>query len=233
MEYGSLYLIPNYLGINSNFNFNNHSLKIIDKINHFVFENEKPGRAFIKIISPNKCQTELIINTLNKFTSKESISSFLNPCFKGYNIGLVSDAGCPGIADPGAELIYNAHLLNLKVIPLVGPSSILLALMASGLNGQNFKFNGYLPIEKIDRKNKIKFLEKQSYDTTQIFMETPYRNRKLIIDLLKFLKPTTKLCIATDLTLNSELVKTQTIKQWKNNLENYDKRPSIFLIQSN
>jgi len=233
MEYGSLYLIPNYLGKNSNFNFDNYSLKIIDKINHFVFENEKPGRAFIKIISPNKCQTELIINTLNKFTIKESISSFLNPCFKGYNIGLVSDAGCPGIADPGAELIYNAHLLNLKVIPLVGPSSILLALMASGLNGQNFKFNGYLPIEKNDRKNKIKFLEKQSYDTTQIFMETPYRNRKLIIDLLKFLKPTTKLCIATDLTLNSELVKTQTIKQWKNNLENYDKRPSIFLIQSN
>ena len=233
MEYGSLYLIPNYLGKNSNFNFNNRSLKIIDKINHFVFENEKPGRAFIKIISPNKCQTKLIINTLNKFTSKESISSFLNPCFKGYNIGLVSDAGCPGIADPGAELIYNAHLLDLKVIPLVGPCSILLALMASGLNGQNFKFNGYLPIEKNDRKNKIKFLEKQSYDTTQIFMETPYRNRKLIIDLLKFLKPTTKLCIATDLTLNSELVKTQTIKQWKNNLENYDKRPSIFLIQSN
>ncbi len=233
MEYGSLYLIPNYLGKNSNFNFDNYSLKIIDKINHFVFENEKSGRAFIKIISPNKCQTELIINTLNKFTSKESISSFLNPCFKGYNIGLVSDAGCPGIADPGAELIYNAHLLDLKVIPLVGPSSILLALMASGLNGQNFKFNGYLPIEKNDRKNKIKFLEKQSYDTTQIFMETPYRNRKLIIDLLKFLKPTTKLCIATDLTLNSELVKTQTIKQWKNTQENYDKRPSIFLIQSN
>ena len=233
MEYGSLYLIPNYLGKNSNFNFDNYSLKIIDKINHFVFENEKPGRAFIKIISPNKCQTELIINTLNKFTIKESISSFLNPCFKGYNIGLVSDAGCPGIADPGAELIYNAHLLDLKVIPLVGPSSILLALMASGLNGQNFKFNGYLPIEKNDRKNKIKFLEKQSYDTTQIFMETPYRNRKLIIDLLKFLKPTTKLCIATDLTLNSELVKTQTIKQWKKIRENYDKRPSIFLIQSN
>ena len=233
MEYGSLYLIPNYLGKNSNFNFDNYSLKIIDEINHFVFENEKPGRAFIKIISPNKCQTELIINTLNKFTSKKSISSFLNPCFKGYNIGLVSDAGCPGIADPGAELIYNAHLLELKVIPLVGPSSILLALMGSGMNGQSFKFNGYLPIEKNERKKKIKILENKSLITTQIFMETPYRNNKFLSTLLVTLRPETKLCIACDLTLSSEYIKTKEVKIWKSTKVDIHKRPTIFLIQSN
>ena len=162
----------------------------------------------------------------------ESIKKFLDPCFLGHNMGLISDAGCPGIADPGASIVSIAHELKIKVIPIVGPSSILLALMASGFNGQSFKFNGYLPINKSDRNKEIKFLEKKSQNTTQIFMETPYRNDNLISDLIKLLKPSTKLCVATDITLESEFIKTNTIQNWKKNKVRYNKRPSVFLIQS-
>ena len=232
MEYGSLYLIPNYLGKNSNHSFDLDILKIIKRINHFIFENEKPGRAFIKIICPEQNQSELIINTLNKFTKEERVKSFLNPCLKGLNMGLISDAGCPGIADPGANIVSIAHELKIKIVPLVGPSSILLALMSSGFNGQSFKFNGYLSIEKNSRKEQIKLLEKKSQNTTQIFMETPYRNDNLISDLIKILKASTRLCIATDITLESELIKTKTIQNWRNNKIKYNKRPSIFLIQA-
>ena len=232
MEYGSLYLIPNYLGKNSNHNFDVDIRKIIKGINHFIFENEKPGRAFIKIVCPEQNQSELIINTLNKFTEEECIKSFLEPCLKGLNMGLISDAGCPGIADPGANIVSLAHELKIKIVPLVGPSSIFLALMASGLNGQSFKFNGYLAIDKNARKEQIKLLEKNSLNTTQIFMETPYRNDNLVSDLIKILKDSTRLCIATDITLESELVETETIQNWKNNIIKYNKRPSIFLIQA-
>ena len=232
MGKGSLYLIPNYLGENPNHNYDLDIIKMIKEINHFIFENEKPGRAFIKKIYPEKKQSEIIINTLNKYTKTESIKNFLDPCFLGYSMGLISDAGCPAIADPGASIVSIAHELKIKVIPIVGPSSILLALMASGFNGQSFKFNGYLPIDKSDRNKEIKFLEKKSQNTTQIFMETPYRNDNLISDLIKFLKPSTKLCVATDITLESELIKTDTIQNWKKNKVRYNKRPSIFLIQS-
>lgn len=233
MKYGSLYLIPNYLGKNSNHIFDVSILKIIRGINYFIFENEKPGRAFIKVICPEHNQSKLIIKTLNKFTKKESIRSFLNPCLKGLNMGLISDAGCPGIADPGANIISIAHELRIKIVPMVGPSSILLALMASGFNGQSFKFNGYLAIDKNTRKEQIKLLEKKSQNTTQIFMETPYRNDNLISDLMKILKPSTRLCIATDITLESELIKTETIENWRKNKVKYNKRPSIFLVQIN
>jgi len=156
----------------------------------------------------------------------------LKPCFQGNDIAIISDAGCPGIADPGADLVSFAHLKKIKVIPLVGPSSIFLALMASGMNGQQFEFNGYLSIDKKKRKEEIKVIEKKSNLVTQIFMETPYRNDKLIIDLINYLKPSTKLCIATDITLESELIKTDTIQNWKKNKEKYNKRPSIFIIES-
>jgi 16S rRNA (cytidine1402-2'-O)-methyltransferase len=232
MEYGSLYLIPNYLGKDSLHEFNNNTKSIINEISCFVFENEKPGRAFLKAVSPTKNQSTLIVNTLNKFTVKREIKSFLEPCLNGNNIGLISDAGCPGIADPGADLISIAHEMKVKVKPLVGPSSIFLALMASGMNGQNFMFNGYLSIDKKERKEQIKLLEKKSNSTTQIFMETPYRNDNLIIDLISYLKPLTKLCIATDITLENELIKTELIRDWKKNKIIYKKRPSIFLIQS-
>ena len=208
------------------------TLNIIEEIEYFIFENKKPGRAFVKSVLPLKNQSKLVINELNKFTEKQSIKTFLEPCLKGNNMALISDAGCPGIADPGAEIVSIAHELKIKVIPLVGPSSIFLALMASGMNGQNFKFNGYLPIDKNNRIEQIKLLEKKSTLTTQIFMETPYRNENLIFNLIKFLKPSTKLCIATDITLESEMIKTDIIQNWKKNTIKYNKRPSIFLIQS-
>ena len=147
-------------------------------------------------------------------------------------MGLISDAGCPGIADPGANIVSIAHELKIKIVPLVGPSSILLALMASGFNGQSFKFNGYLAIDKNVRKEQIKLLEKKSQNTTQIFMETPYRNDNLVSDLTKILKASTRLCIASDITLESELIKTETIQNWRNNKVKYNKRPSIFIIQA-
>ena len=232
MDNGSLYLVPNYLGNLSNYKFDKSVKKVIKDNRYFVFENEKPGRAFIKAINPKKNQAELIIYTLNKHTKKESIKDFLNPCLQGNDIILISDAGCPGIADPGAELVSIAHLKKIKVIPIVGPSSIFLALMASGMNGQQFEFNGYLSIDKKKRREEIKVMEKKSNLVTQIFMETPYRNDKLIIDLINYLKPLTRLCIATDVTLENELIKTDTIENWKNNKEIYNKRPSIFIIES-
>jgi 16S rRNA (cytidine1402-2'-O)-methyltransferase len=147
-------------------------------------------------------------------------------------MALISDAGCPGIADPGAEVVKLAHKKGINIVPLIGPSSIFMALMSSGLNGQSFKFNGYLPIDKIERKNMIRNLEKKSFITTQIFMETPYRNDKLFTELINTLKPSTELCLARDITLNSEFIKTKTIQYWKANKPELNKRPTIFLIQS-
>ena len=197
-----------------------------------MFENEKAGRKFIKKITPTKSQDSLKLNLINKFTLKEELNSFLKPIFNGFNIGLVSDAGCPGVADPGSDIIKIAHQSNIKVVPLVGPSSILLAIMSSGLNGQNFAFNGYLPIDKDDKKSKIKELERLSFqkNQSQIFIETPYRNNKMFEDLLKNLSNSTNLCIACDLTLKSEFVRTLSVNEWGGNKINIDKKPAIFII---
>ena len=169
---------------------------------------------------------------INKFTLAEELNSFLDPIYKGYNIGLISDAGCPGVADPGSDIIKIAHQSNIKVVPLVGPSSILLAIMSSGLNGQNFAFNGYLPIDRVDKKNKIKELEKtsQQKNQSQIFIETPYRNNKMLEDLTKTLSGDTNLCIACDITLSTEYIKTLSVNEWKKNKINIDKKPAIFII---
>jgi len=233
MSLGKLYLVPNKLGESKTYNFPIYQSTLINNIKYFIFENEKPGRAFIKNINPKKNQSELNISILNKYSTEKDINSFLNPCLNGNDIALISDAGCPGIADPGSEIVRLAHKNEIKVIPLVGPSSILLALMGSGMNGQNFKFNGYLPIEKNERKKKIKILENKSLVTTQIFMETPYRNNKFFSTLLSTLKPETKLCVACDLTLITEYIKTKKVKHWKSTKVNIHKRPTIFLIQSN
>lgn len=162
----------------------------------------------------------------------EELNSFLDPIYEGYNIGLISDAGCPGVADPGSDIIKIAHQSNIRVVPLVGPSSILLAIMSSGLNGQNFAFNGYLPIDRADKKNKIKELEKtsQQKNQSQIFIETPYRNNKMLEDLTKTLSGDTKLCIACDITLSTEYIKTLSVNEWKKNKINIDKKPAIFII---
>lgn len=232
MSFGKLYLVPNKLGESELNKFPEIHHILISNTKHFIFENEKPGRAFIKDITPEKNQSELNIYILNKHTTEKEINSFLNPCLDGNDIALISDAGCPGIADPGSEIVKLAHENEIKVVPLVGPSSILLALMGSGMNGQNFKFNGYLPIENNERKSTIKILEKKSLITTQIFMETPYRNNKFISSLLDTLKPETKLCIACDLTLKTEYIRTKKVKHWKSIKIDINKRPAIFLIQS-
>ena len=231
---GAIFLIPNLLGDSAPLEVLPISVKKnIESLTYFICENEKVTRAFIKKIAPNKAQQELNIVLLNKFTDPQEVASFLDPCFEGESIGLISDAGCPAIADPGAIIVELAHKKGIPVKPLVGPSSILLALIGSGMNGQNFAFNGYLPIDKEERKKTIKALEKKSSELqqTQIFMETPYRNDAIISDLIKILHPSTRLCIACDLTLKSETIKTHTIEEWKKSSISIQKRPAIFLIQ--
>lgn len=201
----------------------------------FIVENSKTARAFLKKMKIPIPQSKLNIHVLNKHTQPEELNGFLNACRNGKNIGVISEAGCPGIADPGSEIANIAHNENIQVIPLVGPSSILLGIMASGLNGQSFSFHGYLPIEKSDVKRKLKDLEVSSRNKnqTQVFIETPYRNKKLIDILFKNLHSNTKLCIACDLSLKSEYIKTKTINDWKKIAQpNLNKRPCIFLIQA-
>ncbi|HTO36222.1 MAG: SAM-dependent methyltransferase [Flavobacteriaceae bacterium] len=230
---GKLYLIPATLGEISPDDVLPHTIKrSIDFINDYIVENEKTARRFIKSVNPEKNQASLKIQVLNKHTQPEEYTEMLQPCFQGRNIGLMSEAGCPGIADPGAVIVKQAHERGIQVVPLVGPSSVLLALMSSGMNGQNFAFNGYLPIDKNEKKDALKKLEKQSSDKnqTQIFIETPYRNNKLVEDLLQVLNPSTRLCIAADITLPSEFIKTRTVQEWKKNKVDLHNRPTIFII---
>ena len=233
MNKGKLYLIPNTLGDNNPFDVLPIQVKkIIDRLDTFIVENSKAARKFIKNISPEKSQPSLTLYELNKYTQLEDLPHFINPCIEGKTIGLLSDAGCPGIADPGADIIKLAHQNNIQVIPLVGPSSILLAMMASGMNGQCFAFNGYLPIDKNERKSEIKRLERISkdYNQSQAFIETPYRNNKMLEDLCNTLSNDCLICIACDLTLETEFIKTQTTNQWKKNSIELHKRPTLFII---
>ncbi|CAL65606.1 SAM-dependent methyltransferase [Christiangramia forsetii] len=233
-DYGKLYLIPVSLGdSNPEKVFPPMNSRIIDGIEDFIVENEKSARRFIKQILPEKSQQSLKLKTLNKFTEESEIPTFLNAAKDGKNIGLLSEAGCPGVADPGAEIVKLAHRYNIQVVPLIGPSSILLAMMASGMNGQSFTFHGYLPIDKKDRKHEIKQLERISTEKNQaqIFIETPYRNMKFLEDLIQNLHPTTRICVACDLTLESEFIKTATASEWKNIKADLHKRPAIFIIQ--
>jgi len=230
---GKLYLIPTTLGETNPLEVLPLSVKkIVEKIDYFIVENEKSARGFIKSICPAKSQPKLMISLLNKFTDPLEIPDLLDPCLEGYDMGILSEAGCPGIADPGAEVVKYAHQKNIRVIPLVGPSSILLALMASGFNGQNFAFNGYLPIDKDKRKKEIKRLEKLSFeaDQTQLFIETPYRNDAFLSDLISTLSVNTKICVACDITLPTEMIKTKTAEEWKKTKVDLHKRPTLFIF---
>lgn len=230
---GKLYLIPTTLGDNAPLEVLPMSVKkVIELTDTFIVENEKAARRFIKKISSGKSQSSLEIFQLNKFTDASELPEFLEPCLKGINVGLLSDAGCPGVADPGADIVKLAHQKNIKVIPLVGPSSILMAMMSSGMNGQSFTFNGYLPIDKGERKKEIKRLERLSFEhnQSQIFIETPYRNNKMIEDLSQALDKNTNVCVACDITLPSEFIKTQPAMEWKKNKVDLHKRPTIFII---
>lgn len=209
-------------------------VKVIESTDHYVVEHEKNARRFIKSICPQKQQAQLHLSTINKFTDPLEIPDLIRPCLEGFDLGIISDAGCPGVADPGAEVVNMAHKHGIKVNPLVGPSSILLALMGSGLNGQRFAFHGYLPIDKVARKQQIKYLEKESEqeNQTQIFIETPYRNNQLFEALISSLKPDTQLCIGCNLTLEDELIVTKTVGQWQSSSYDFHKKPCIFLLLS-
>lgn len=230
---GKVYLIPTTLGDNEPLEVLPLSVrKQIENLNCFIVENEKSARRFIKKITPKKSQTSLRLFVLDKYTDEMESKNFLDVCFEGESVGILSEAGVPAIADPGATIVKLAHQLKLQVVPLVGPSSILLAMMASGMNGQNFAFNGYLPIDNDERKTAIKKLERRSKELkqSQMFIETPYRNEKLFKSLLRFLTPTTELCVATDISLNTEFIKMMSVQNWKKQQINLHKRPTIFII---
>lgn len=230
---GKLYLIPTTLG-----EMNPHDVlpqtvkRAIDFIDDYIVENEKTARKFIKSIQPEKVQSSLRISLLNKRTEVSEYNKMIEPCLQGLNIGLMSEAGCPGVADPGAVIVKIAHEKGIQVIPLVGPSSILLAMMGSGMNGQSFAFNGYLPIDKGDKKTALKNYENlsASKNQSQIFIETPYRNNKLVEDLLQMLQPNTHLCIAADITLPTEYIRTLRVADWKKTKVDLHNRPTIFII---
>lgn len=205
----------------------------VQRLEIFIAENEKTARRAIKKLVPEKPQPSLKFFLLNKHTDPAEIPSFLNACKEGEDIGLLSEAGCPGVADPGAEVVKIAHRERIQVVPMVGPSSILLAMMASGMNGQNFAFNGYLPIDKAARKSEIRNLEKLSVEKNQAqsFIETPYRNNKMLEDLIQILNPSTRICVACDLTLGTEFISTRTASEWAKTKMDLHKRPTIFIIQ--
>lgn len=205
----------------------------VQRLEIFIAENEKTARRAIKKLVPEKSQPSLKFFLLNKHTDPAEIPSFLNACKEGEDIGLLSEAGCPGVADPGAEVVKIAHRERIQVVPMVGPSSILLAMMASGMNGQNFAFNGYLPIDKAARKSEIRNLEKLSVEKNQAqsFIETPYRNNKMLEDLIQILNPSTRICVACDLTLGTEFISTRTASEWAKTKMDLHKRPTIFIIQ--
>lgn len=230
---GKLYLIPTTLGDNEPLEVLPYSVRlVIEELDHFIVENQKTARRFIKRIVPKKPQPSLVLKSIDKYADVLEINTYLDVCEEGVSIGLLSDAGVPAIADPGAEVVKLAHEKGIQVVPLVGPSSIVLAMMASGMNGQSFTFNGYLPIEGSERKREIKHLEKLSFEKnqSQIFIETPYRNGKMLDDLKSTLSPQTRLCVAVDITLPTEYIRTFTLAGWKKENPDLHKRPAIFII---
>lgn len=205
---------------------------IVAQIKVFIVENVRTARRFLKQLDKSTDIDALTFYELNRHTDPAQIDRYLQPIENGQDIGIISEAGCPAIADPGADVVALAQRRGIKVVPLVGPSSILLSLMASGFNGQSFAFHGYLPIDKNDRAQRIKLLEKRIYteQQTQIFIETPYRNKQMINDLCKNLQPQTKLCIACDITGATENIRTKTVSEWRKSIPEIGKVPCIFLI---
>lgn len=233
MPSGTLYLFPVTLGETEvSLVIPQGNIELIKNITLFIAEDAKNARRFLKQCNyPDISKAE--ISELNVHTRAGEVSSLLQPLTEGNNVGLLSDAGCPGIADPGAEVVKLAHRKNIKVVPLVGPSSIVLSIMASGFNGQNFAFNGYLPIEKPQRSKKIKELEQLAYknDQSQFFIETPYRNTALFDDLLANLKPETLLCLGIDLSTRNEKLLSRPVSEWKKGPRpELNKIPTVFGI---
>ena len=240
MKYGTLYLIPVTLGDDNiaallPTSLPSDVIKIAQTLEHFVVESEKTARQFLSAIKTAKPVRELSLNLLNEHTLDKDVATLLSPLLAGKNVGLMSDAGCPGVADPGAKLVALAHQKGVKVVPFVGPSSILLSLMASGLNGQQFAFLGYLPVDKLARNIKLKEIEKrsQTHNETQIFIETPYRNQHMLEAILTSCNANTRLCIASQVSLPDEMIVTKRISEWKQSvLPDLHKIPTVFLLLS-
>lgn len=229
----TLYLIPVTLGDTEHVRvLPAYNREVIVSLKHFIVENVRTARRFLKKTEPSIVIDELTFVELNEHTSPEDISGMLAPMMTGESVGVMSEAGCPAVADPGADVVAIAQRKGYQVVPLVGPSSILMALMASGFNGQSFAFHGYLPVEASKRTDRIKTLESRIYteNTTQIFIETPYRNEKLLEDFIRICKPSTRLCIACDITCDDEYIKTRPVKEWTKNPPDLKKKPAIFLI---
>ncbi|MDR0207450.1 MAG: SAM-dependent methyltransferase [Bacteroidales bacterium] len=233
MTYGTLYIIPSPLA-DCDFAqiFPAFNTEIINKIEHFIVEDLRTGRRFVKKLGMQKPIEVLHFLTLNEHTKGNEKESFLQPLLVGKNVGLVSDAGTPCVADPGNSITARAQQLGIDIIPLVGPNSILLALMASGLNGQSFAFNGYLPREQPDRERQLRFLESlvKKSNQTQIFIETPYRNNHIFKSILAVCDPATRLCIGVNITSEKQMIKTMTVKKWKTQKIDLHKQPTVFLL---
>jgi 16S rRNA (cytidine1402-2'-O)-methyltransferase len=232
-EKGKFFLIPNFLGYGTKDDVAYSQLQTIYMISEFIVESEKSARAFLKAISHPLSQSEFVFHLLNEHTGQNTdLTPFFKSCLQGKSIGLISDAGIPCVADPGSSAVWFAHKNRIQVVPLSGPSSIYMSLMASGFQGQSFTFHGYLPIELSSRISKIHAIEKTilSNGPTQIFMETPYRNENLFQLLIKTLKPNTKLCIAANISQPGEYIQTLEVQDWKKSEGLPQKSPSIFLI---
>lgn len=235
MSLGSLYLVPNLLGqVPPETVLPAHTLAVARTLAHWVVETEKPARAFLKSIAHPTPIAQLHIVALPA-EGPADLAPLLAPAQAGIDIGLLSDAGCPGVADPGARLVAAAHTAGVRVVPLVGPSSLLLALMASGMNGQSFAFHGYLPVPPSEREAALKRLEDDSrlHRRAQLFIETPYRNAPMIGSLAQALRPDTMVCVACDLTLSTETIERRTAAAWrKEDTSRFAKRPAIFVLQA-
>ncbi len=233
MDKPALYLIPTLLGDTPVSKvIPPYNIEVASRLKYFIVENTRTARRFLKRCDPSIDIDGLTFFELNKHTNPHQIASFLKPLTTGESMGVLSEAGCPAVADPGADVVAIAQREGYQVIPLVGPSSLLMALMGSGFNGQSFAFHGYLPIDPGERAKKLKQLEALAYsdDQTQLFIETPYRNQKLAEEILRQCKPKTRLCIAMNLSLPDAYLVTRTVQAWKGKLPNMHKKPAVFLI---
>lgn len=209
-----------------------HNTAVINQIKTYIVENEKTARRWLKEMGLTIPQAELDLYPYGKHADKSDLSVFIKPLIEGKDVGLMSEAGCPGVADPGSEIVALAHKKDIKVVPLTGPSSILLALMASGFNGQSFTFHGYLPIDKSARAKKLKELETLSsrFNQTQVFIETPFRNNQLLDEIIKSCDSKTRLCVACNITAPDEQIISQPVEQWRKKKVDLHKKPAIFLL---
>lgn len=229
----ALYLIPVTLGETEHRRvLPEYNREVTGRIKHFIVENVRTARRFLKKADPSIVIDDLVFYELNKHTSPQEVAGYLAPLGRGEDMGVISEAGCPAVADPGADVVAIAQRKGYRVVPLVGPSSILMSVMGSGFNGQSFAFHGYLPIDAAERTSTIKRLEGRIYteNQTQLFIETPYRNNKLAEELIRTCRPSTKLCIASRITCEDEFIRTLAVKEWAGKVPDLSKKPTIFLI---